>query len=124
MRRRKRKTEEATPLLSDQRPGGLGRHRENLRLVKACADRGNVEAMVIMGSVYCNGYIVDGTMLVQRDYCLALEYWDRAASRKSAPALRNLAWAARNGVGCPRDPRQAEEYTRQAQALEEKSKDS
>jgi len=63
------------------------------------ADKDNVEAQYYVARIYANG--MDN---VPVDYAQAAKWYQRAAQRKYAPAMRELAYLYEQGFGVQKDP--------------------
>ncbi len=96
---------------ADELPARLnGDPRARARLVLAAAQRGELEAQVMLGQLLLQG------QGIQRDVDLALTWFHLAAKRGSAMAENMLGRCREHGWGGPSAPQQAAEHYRRAAA--------
>lgn len=85
-----------------------GDYEKALKLAKPLAEKGQREALVILGQLHEKG------RAVPRDPAAALRYYRQASARQSAAGRYHLARAYRDGIGTAADPERAARLCRSA----------
>jgi TPR repeat protein len=94
---------------NSQKLAAIGEYAEAVALLEPLAEAGDLLAIYSIGVLYANGG--DG---LPQDYAKALEYYRKAADKRDAGSMRQIAIAYEKGQGVPADPAQAAQWYERA----------